>query len=304
MRTNSVNIQPLSEVKYMFSFHSTALALLSSAGFTPPFRLQKQAEMDAQSLRVTATSLGCTGWWGWGGLTGWEWCELFCQQAWSSCSIPAWGYPNMGLWSIQIHQVKQEIQMLTGHWSVTFGKATITRKISSPGHDLLAAIWKRGKMHAFFFFSPLGASYRESVQQRTLKYTSATLSDCTSISNIVLPRCKSLQRRRFKHCDLRGGSPRQQQQTPKHTDLLFFWFCLPLPPQTWTIAMKKELCSPDLKNTDDHLPTNATRSLLKTGWDRRKTRLSMRTELKAYKLSSTRDTEFWNFCFPLFHLFQ
>lgn len=156
----------------------------------------------------------------------------------------------------------------------------------------------------FFFFSPLGASYRESVQQRTLKYTSATLSDCTSISNIVLPRCKSLQRRRFKHCDLRGGSPRQQQQTPKHTDLLFFWFCLPLPPQTWTIAMKKELCSPDLKNTDDHLPTNATRSLLKTGWDRRKTRLSMRTELKAYKLSSTRDTEFWNFCFPLFHLFQ
>lgn len=152
MRTNSVNIQPLSEVKYMFSFHSTALALLSSAGFTPPFRLQKQAEMDAQSLRVTATSLGCTGWWGWGGLTGWECCELFCQQAWSSCSIPAWGYPNMGLWSIQIHQVKQEIQMLTGHCSVTFGKATITRKISSPGHDLLAAIWERGKMHAFFFF--------------------------------------------------------------------------------------------------------------------------------------------------------
>lgn len=61
--------------------------------------------------------------------------------------------PNMGLMghqSIEIHQVKQEVQMLTGHCSITFGKATKrTQKISPLGHDLLA-LEKSG--NAFFFF--------------------------------------------------------------------------------------------------------------------------------------------------------
>lgn len=67
------------------------------------------------------------------------------------------------------------MQVLTGHRSVTFGRATgRTWKISSSGHDLLAAVWKTGDVYAFIF--PLETSQKEPVQQRNQKYTSAAAS--------------------------------------------------------------------------------------------------------------------------------
>lgn len=107
--------------------------------------------------------------------------------------------PNMGLRSIQIHQVKQD----TNANRTLFHYLWKSYKENSEYFLSWAwpsSFWKRGEMHAFF--SPLETSCRESVQQRNLKYTCH--SDCVSISSVILPRCKSLQRRKFKCCDPRG----------------------------------------------------------------------------------------------------